>query len=250
MWRKWYQFLASRYQRSDWRFMNYGFAESEAQDLVLESEDEQNKYFIQLYHHVACDMSMQNLEVLEVGSGRGGGADYVQRYLQPKMTTGLDFSSNAIKFCDKTYSVDGLSFVCGKAESLQFDENNFDIVINVESSHCYGSVDTFFSEVRRVLKPGGYFIFADFRSSEGLDLLHAQLKGSGMALIKKTDITRQVLAALTLDSQRKKAKIDETVHRFNAKLFYEFAGIEGTKIYQRFLTHEAIYHSFVLQKPA
>ena len=39
----------------------------------LKSEDEKDRYPIQLYHHVASQINLKGLKVLEVGSGRGGG---------------------------------------------------------------------------------------------------------------------------------------------------------------------------------
>jgi SAM-dependent methyltransferase len=43
-----------------------------------------------------------------------------------------------------------------------------DAVVNIESSHCYESMDTFLSEACRVLRPGGRFFFADLRKYEGV----------------------------------------------------------------------------------
>ena len=40
------------------------------------------------------------------------------------------------------------------------------MVINVESSHCYGNFPKFVDEVYKVLKPGGIFAITDFRSTE------------------------------------------------------------------------------------
>ena len=82
---------------------------------------------------------------------------------------GVDFSDKAVNLCKKYYCVDGLSFVPGDAEHLPFDDDSFDAVVNVESSHCYGSMATFLAQVKRVLKPGGHFLFADFRTREQID---------------------------------------------------------------------------------
>jgi ubiquinone/menaquinone biosynthesis C-methylase UbiE len=45
--------------------------------------------------------------------------------------------------------------VHGDAENLPFPQVSFDAVINVESAHCYGSIERFLAEVHRVLRPGG-----------------------------------------------------------------------------------------------
>jgi ubiquinone/menaquinone biosynthesis C-methylase UbiE len=55
-----------------------------------------------------------------------------------------------------------LSFIKGDAEALAFDAGSFGAVINIESSHCYGSMETFLANAKRVLCQKGYFLYADF----------------------------------------------------------------------------------------
>ena len=250
MWKQWYQLLARVYQRKDWGFMNYGYAplDDQAEPLQLQEADADNRYCIQLYHHVASAVDLHGLDVLEVGSGRGGGADYVKRYLEPEKMVGVDFSQNAVRFSSRTYAVDGLSFEPGNAESLPFADNSFDAVINVESSHCYGSMDAFLGQVRRVLRGGGHLLLADFRGEENIDAFRETLRKSGLTVVKETDITPNVVQALKLDSEHKTALIRKTVRWPLVKPFLEFAGIEGSKIYEEFKSGETIYLSFVLQK--
>ena len=162
MWRGWYQFLARRYRGADWTFMNYGFHDDASPALKLESADEPDRYCIQLYHHVAGAMSLEGKRALEVGCGRGGGSSFISRYLRPAQMTGIDLSAEAVAFCKARHNLAGLDFKTGDAEHLPFASETFDAVVNVESSHCYPSLPAFFSEVRRVLKPGGHFFMRIF----------------------------------------------------------------------------------------
>lgn len=229
--------------------MNYGYVPLEGRETVdLDEIDVDNRYCIQLYHHVASVINLKDLNVLEVGSGRGGGADYIKRYLHPKTVVGIDLSNNAVNFCKQNYCVSGLSFRVGNAESLPFEDNSFNAVINVESSHCYGSIDTFLAEVKRVLCQDGYFLFADFRSVEGLASLREKLYQSRLTPIEETNITPNIIKALELDNQRKQDMIQESVHKPLIQLFHEFAGLKGSKIYEDFKSGRVIYQSFVLQK--
>jgi ubiquinone/menaquinone biosynthesis C-methylase UbiE len=247
-----YQFLAKQYQQQDWTFMNYGYASLESEEaaapLHLEDDDEINRYCIQLYDHVTDSVDLSGLRVLEVGSGRGGGADYVQRYLHPKTMIGVDFSGRAVTLCNRLYRQAGLTFVPGDAERLPFKDQSFDAVINVESSHCYGSMDAFLAQVRRVLRPGGYFLFADFRSEEQLPALDEQLHRTHMRVLRHRDISRNVLSALDADHGRRVAHIRRGAPKLLAKLVGEFAGVKGSTIYERLRDGEVIYQSFVLQK--
>lgn len=93
VWRACYEALAKRVSTPDWAFMNYGYAPATADVDVppLQSSDEPDRLCIQLYLHAIDHSDLQDKDVLEVGSGRGGGALFICRYLQPRSITGLDF---------------------------------------------------------------------------------------------------------------------------------------------------------------
>lgn len=249
LWRRWYQYLAG-YQIADWRFMNYGFSDEDAGEtlLALQAADEPNRFAIQLYHRIASAHNLSGLDVLEVGCGRGGGASFLTRYHRPKSLTGVDFSPKAVRFCRENHRLEGLSFTAGDAESLPFADESFDAVINVESSHCYRSMPAFLTQVRRVLRPGGHFLFADLRSAADGERLHQHLTECGLTILEREDITPRVLEALRRDSQRKLALIERSVSPRLRHTFHEFAAIEGSEIYRGFRDGGAIYQRYLLQK--
>lgn len=243
---RWYQNPAGKYRDKDWTFMNWGFVDldSRASRLKLDPALEGERYSVQLYHHVASAVDPKGKDVLEVGSGRGGGAAYIQRCLQPRSVTGIDFSANAVDFCQETHAVEGLTFIAGDAESLPFDDHSFDVVINVESSHTYGSMETFLGEVTRVLRPNGYFLFADVRPKESIHTLRCQLQDSGLHILNERDISQNVLKALKTDSGRKYTLIKAKVRQIIAKSIKNFAGMRGLS------SGETQYLSVVMQKGA
>jgi ubiquinone/menaquinone biosynthesis C-methylase UbiE len=249
LWRRWYQHLAG-YRQSEWRFMNYGYTSLSEDEpaLKLEPEDEPNRYSIQLYHRVASAVPLAGLNVLEVGSGRGGGASFVKRYHQPRHMTGVDFSAKAVSLCKDQHLLEGLSFVAGDAESLPFDDESFDAVLNVESSHCYGSMPKFLEQVRRVLRPGGHFLFADLRSAEDRERLQRDLENSGMTILEQEDIRENVVAALRCESARKLALIEKAVSQPLQKAFRQFAAVEGSEVYDGFKTGATVYLRYLLKK--
>jgi ubiquinone/menaquinone biosynthesis C-methylase UbiE len=244
-----YQLMAIGYPQPDWKFMNYGYTPQDvSQKLSLKSEDEINRTCIQLYHHVANAVELDGRKVLEVGSGRGGGADYIKRYLRPASMVGVDFSNKAVNLCRQHYSIEGLSFEQSDAERLHFNDRSFDVVVNIESSHCYGSMDDFLSQVKRVLKPGGHFLFTDFRDCEKLDELDKQLDRTAMRRIKQENITPNVINALDADHDRRMAHIQRGIPKVFRQLMREFAGNKGTWIYNGFMDGSIVYQNFVFQK--
>jgi ubiquinone/menaquinone biosynthesis C-methylase UbiE len=252
LWKRWYQFLARGYPQGDWTFMNYGFAEldSRAPELHLEAADEPNRYFIQLYHQVVGSVDLRGLDVLEVGSGRGGGCSYIARYLQPRSTLGIDFSEKAVALSQKLHAVPHLSFEQGDAEALPCKDGVFDAVVNVESSHCYGSMERFLGEVSRVLRPGGYFLWADMRPRGQRDAVHGQFQRAGLALRQEADITANVLLALDRINDRKRETIRRHVSKYLLRWFEDFAGVRGTRVYEALRAGEVQYWRCTLQKPA
>jgi SAM-dependent methyltransferase len=233
LWRACYEALAKRVSTPDWAFMNYGYAPAslDVETPPLSSSDERDRLCIQLYLHAIEGFDLRDQDVLEVGSGRGGGASFISRYLQPRSMTGMDFSTEAVDLCTRHRLVPGLVFVCGDALSMPFPDSSFDAVVNIESSHCYESMETFLSEVCRVLRPGGRFFFADLRSIDGVNTLREQFDGCGLTVEKEIDITTNVLTALQLDNARKLELIGAFIPRVVHRPFRVFAGIAGTRNY-------------------
>ena len=199
LWMAWYNYLVKMHKGDELLFMNYGYAdlEPEARLLSLQPSDEKYRYCIQLYHHVVQGVDITNKDVLEVGSGRGGGAAYIAKKFAPASMIGLDFAQNAIDFC-KSYhaSVKNLLFFHGDAEDMPFEENSFDIVVNVESSHSYGTSERFFQEVHRVLRPKGYFLITDFRDKKDIARWYEEVRNSGLTILQEEEITPNIVRAL------------------------------------------------------
>lgn len=251
-WSRWmmYNMFALVIREPVWRFMNYGYdnSENDGESPLLDEEDEDHRYSIQLYHHLLKEVNMEKKRVLEVGCGRGGGSEYIRKYFDSEHVTGLDFSRRAISFCRRNNSADRLKFITGDAENMPFDDESFDILVNVESSHCYNSMKRFLEQVKRVLSDGGYFLMTDFRDIAHVDLLLKDIQESGLILRSSKDITPAVCKALETDNDARLALINKGVPGFLLPLFKEFAGVKGSLIHRKFNENQTRYMSFVLQK--
>jgi SAM-dependent methyltransferase len=252
MMRTWYESLVVLDRDKQISFMNYGYSDLDpaAKTLELNDEDDRNRYAIQLYHHVATAIDLCGKDAVEIGSGRGGGAAYVARTLNPKSMTGIDISRNAVEFCNKSYANDRLTFSHGDAEHIPLADQTIDAVINIESSHCYGSMDRFLNEAGRILRTGGFFLFADHRDHDKVAILRRQFSEAGFETIRETDITANVLRAIELDNDRKQQLIRDSCPRLLQREAGEFAALVGTRTFESFRSRESGYFSFLLQKPA
>ncbi len=250
LWKFWHFLITKLDKQTTTVFMNYGYASDngEFKACDLKPEDKPDRYSIQLYHHVTRHFNFKEKVVLEVGSGRGGGASFLSRYFKPKSYTGLDISRKTTEFCNTRHKVDGLKFVKGEAEKLPFEDSSFDALINVESARCYGSIPRFFSEAYRVLKPGGKFLFADMIKPKDIELIDKQLEEAGFKLVEKDNIRENVIKALILDTDYRKEHIQQKAPKFLHKLFYQFAGVEGSETFDAFEKNRIDYWSYTLTK--
>jgi ubiquinone/menaquinone biosynthesis C-methylase UbiE len=248
-WKYWYQYLSGRIGSDAVTFLNYGYWPPEGETLPLDLPDEINRPAIQLYHHVAGEDSLGGKNVLEVSCGHGGGASFTTRYHHPDSYTAIDQNPKAIDFCRKIHAPLKIDFRTGDAQALDFAENSFDAVINVEASHCYPSQRSFFASAHRVLKPGGRLLYADFRPRGELLQWEADI-ATHFQIASKTDITPHVVSAL----QRTTDRFRTLAHRLSPKTLHPimeaFAGVEGSAIYNSFVSGERVYQSYQLVKPA
>ena len=230
--------------------MNFGYASLNGEPPPkLEMEDEQNRYFIQLYHHVATAVDVRGKDVLEVGSGRGGGAAYIMHYLEPRSVLGVDIAQSSVHLCNTLHQVPGLFFQQGDAEALPLKDESFDLVLNIESSHCYGDMKRFISEVYRVLRPGGFFSFADLRFTEQLEETYRLFRESHFEDLLDEIITENVVAALDTMTEWKKESLRKVTPFFLRKAFYDLTAVKDTNGYNDLINGKKTYICFVMKKP-
>lgn len=245
-----YELLAKNIPAEDWHFMNYGYTPNSFEPkLEVPNDPKIQKYSLQMYHYLASKANLEGKQVLEIGSGRGGGAKHVASYFKPASYTGLDIACSAVDLANKIHHVPGLKFIQGSAESIPLADNSIDVVLNVESCHGYGCVDTFLKEVKRVLKPGGYLLMVDFRNSpENMKIFEGQILNSGLLQKSKEDITSNVVQSIEAEDDSKKERIKRLIPARWQKLFNEFAGVVGSRFYETLKNGTRPYYRFVLEK--
>lgn len=94
-------------------------------------------------------------QVLEIGGGMG--TDLCQFARHGALTTDIDLSAGHLALAQENFRLRGLTgkFVHHDAESLPFDDNQFDLVYSNGVIHHTPNTRTVVDEIYRVLKPGG-----------------------------------------------------------------------------------------------
>lgn len=249
LWRWVYNKIARRDVSGKFVFMNYGYYDKKNKNILsLKTQDEPFRYYIQLYNHVVNDIDLRDKDVMEVGCGRGGGGAFLLGYKNPRSYIGVDLSDSAIEWCQHQYQFSNASWIQGLADALPVSDSSVDVVVNVESSHCYSSMEKFLSEVKRTLKPNGYFAFCDLRRISGIEDLDANIAASGLNILKRYDITTQVLHALDQVSQVRDSQITSVFPVLFRRAIRDFAAVKDSAVYNMLKNGEMKYISYLLQK--
>lgn len=244
-----YGLLAKHIPATEWQFMNYGYLPS-AQEGVEPPPGHavQQRNPMQMYHYLVTKTVIEGKHLLEIGSGRGGGAKYIATTLKPASYTGMDIAQSAVNLANSLHKSPNLRFIQGSAESIPLADNSMDVVVNVESCHGYGSVSKFLSEVKRVLKPGGYLMLVDFRSENKMHILQQELRDTGMNMLQEEDISSNVVRSIEEEDDSKRKRIRSLIPPKWQALFCEFAGVVGSNFYETLRDGSRHYYRFILQK--
>jgi SAM-dependent methyltransferase len=228
-------------------FMNYGYADPD-QKIDLHPEEEPHRYSIQLYRHMTESIDLRNKAVVEIGCGRGGGLSHMVKRWVPASAIGIDLCKQAVKFCNNYYQLKGLSFLQGDAQNLPLENESCDIVVNVESSHRYENFERFLSEVHRILRSGGLFLFADYRSKKKFRTLRKVIELNSFKVIKEDVINRQVVSALQNDWDKKCQVYKKFAPRFLHTIGFNCAYKIQSRLIEKFRSNRKIYFNYTLQK--
>jgi phthiocerol/phenolphthiocerol synthesis type-I polyketide synthase E len=212
-------------------FLNYGYVPDGQPEFAAVPLPEHyiNRNSVKLVLELVGDVAVDGRRVLDVGCGRGGTAHVLVTFFNPASVTGLDLSTNAIAFCRQTHTDRRLSFHEGDAENLPFPDASFDIVTNVESSHSYPHIHHFYSQVHRVLAPGGYFLYTDVLSAQQFTSALGYLQHVGFTLERDRDITRNVLLSCDEIAVTRVRAFDSGNDQ---SLMQNFLATPGSQVYQ------------------
>jgi len=122
-----------------------------------------------LVRDTVAGLDLKGKRVLDIGSGLGG-PDIVLAQMGAKVV-GLDIEAPVIERARKLVAAKGLSdrigFKLTKPGPLPFAEESFDLVFSSGAFTQIAAKEAMFKEVRRVLKPGGWFAAYDWMKGPG-----------------------------------------------------------------------------------
>ncbi|HYM23870.1 MAG TPA: class I SAM-dependent methyltransferase [Vicinamibacterales bacterium] len=229
-------------KRPDQPFLNYGFDESEhaaeAPDLPRACR--------RLYETILQSFPSDARSVVEIGCGRGGGAEFLLSGRPALAYAGFDLSHEHVSLCRRRFaSRRHTNFAQANAAALPAIGGRLDAAFSIEAAQHFDRPDLFYQEVARLLRPGGTFLLASLWQP-ALEPT-ALLESAGLRIVDRRDITANVVASLARTSGLREALVDslEMAERFRPHLL-SWAGVRGTPSFDCLASRALIYLSYRL----
>lgn len=111
-------------------------------------------------------LDFEGKDILDLGCGLGGNAIFLARTYSLNRITGFDIEQPVIDVANclvkEAELSDRVSFMLGSPGPLPFKNDSFDVVFSKDSMIHIEDKDAIFSEIFRVLSPGGHFAASDW----------------------------------------------------------------------------------------
>lgn len=156
-------------------------------------------------HYLALKMGInENMKVLDVGCGVGGPAREICHFTGAHIV-GLnnnDYQIEKANYYSKVYHLeDKLDFVKGDFMQMDFEPNSFDAVYSIEATVHAPVLKGVYSQIYKVLKPGGVFGVYEWVMTDNYDeknpehrkIAYGIEKGDGIPKMFGVDVANKAL---------------------------------------------------------
>lgn len=151
-----------------------------------------------------------NAQFLEIGCGTGAGADLISRIVHPTIAyTALDMQKAAIETCVKLHAAHDnphLSCVQGNGKTLPVEDSSIDVVVVSETHIAEMEIGeeevAIFNEMKRVLVPGGLFVWGNALPTKVWGDGAKYLQANGFEACGSKNVTDRAILARDQDTDR------------------------------------------------
>ena len=201
-------------------FFNHGYFDEKM--FVYDKEDRAWKNNINLYFHLLkiIDLNNKDISLLDIGCGLGYGSYLIKKYFDFKKVCAIDINQKLINHANNIFN--DVNYSCQNANNLDFEDESFDIVYNIESNHCYREDKNFYKEVHRVLKKNGLFMITDAFLPKVEDILFEKnINELNLHILEKRNITHNVLMSVNdeINYFNIRHNLDNNVKKFYVDLY-------------------------------
>jgi SAM-dependent methyltransferase len=118
-----------------------------------------NEIMIEHLHRysIAQDLCTQKI-VLDIACGEGYGSNLIA--VKAAKVIGVDIDADVIESAKSKYKRNNLQYCLGSADKIPCQDNFFDAVVSFETIEHHNKHQEMLSEIKRVLKPGGFLLIS------------------------------------------------------------------------------------------
>lgn len=176
-------------------------------------------------HYLAYKMNItENMKVLDVGCGVGGPGREITRFTDCEIV-GLnnnDYQIERANYYAKKYNLDHkLSYVKGDFMQMDFEPETFDAVYAIEATVHAPVLEGVYSEIYKVLKPGGVFGVYEWVMTDKYDETNEEHRkiaygievGDGIPKMYSREVAEQALknVGFEVEYQKDLADVDDDI---------------------------------------
>lgn len=176
-------------------------------------------------HYLAYKMNInENMKVLDVGCGVGGPGREITRFTDCEIV-GLnnnDYQIERANYYAKKYKLDDkLSYVKGDFMQMDFEPETFDAVYAIEATVHAPVLEGVYSEIYKVLKPGGVFGVYEWVMTDKYDETNEEHRkiaygievGDGIPKMYSREVAEQALknVGFEVEYQKDLADVDDDI---------------------------------------
>jgi len=270
-------------------FNTWGIAPSDAMQFEPLPETEPQRHGRQAYAQLVLQPPVleyikalpegQKVQIVEVGCGTGAGANHITRNVHKNSEyLALDMQQAAINTCKKIHATpDNPGLNCQRIPNgvginggkIPKEDNSADIVVISETHIAEAQIGdlekSIFAEIRRVLKPGGFFVWGNAIPTRVWHEGNAYLPTAGFEQAFETNHTRGAVIARDQDYARVELAIRQLIkpyhvmklpyfgercHQVAERLIANFYRHPGTAMYLKMTTGTDSYMHQAWRKTA
>jgi len=112
-----------------------------------------------LQRYIFASDYVKGKNILDAACGSGYGTKIL--YDAGALTcTGIDISNESVKYAQKTYGSNNISYTLGDVNKLSFNDGSFDVIVSFETIEHINNGQTWIKESARLLNENGLFIIS------------------------------------------------------------------------------------------
>lgn len=135
--------------------------------------------------------------VLDIGCGPRPGSKFLAK--MAKRVVAIDISREAIEYAKSNYKGKNLEYYVMDATKLKFPDESFEVVTSLEVLEHIKNYRKYLSEIKRVLRPEGIYVFSTPNREMMMDLNPAHIKEFSFGELK--DLLKEYFEEIDLYGQ-------------------------------------------------